>query len=160
MPHQKFLEQAQQHLQAARHLLRVTFPTLKDPKLLPGVTAQLFAAGEAALEALLRYERQLRLIPPFGNSFASKFRVFRSSSAKRNHFHQEQVRLLGELQELVSLQKSCPVEFRRQEGYVLATDRFCLRTISKRDVESYFSRTQDFVAEIGKRLQKTDFHRK
>lgn len=159
MPYQKTLEQAQRHLQAARHLLRVTFPTLKDPKLLPGVTAQLFAAGEAAMEALLKYERQLRFIPPFGKSFASKFAAFRSSSAKRNHLDPAYLRLLAELQELISLQKSCPTEFRRQDEYILATNKFHLRTISKKEMESYFSRTRAFVQEIEKRLPKAYLHR-
>ncbi|MDP3639970.1 MAG: hypothetical protein Q8R53_02085 [Nanoarchaeota archaeon] len=162
MPHRQALEQAQQHLNAARHLLHVTFPALKDAKLLTGVLGQLFDAGETAMEALLLYERQLRLVPPFGKSFASKFLVFRSS-ARRNHLDTAHARLLEELQELVELQKNCPTEFRRSDGYVLATDKFRLRTVAKKEVDGYYTRTQAFLADIEKLLQKgekTDFKRK
>ena len=160
MPPDQAPKEAQQHLSAARHLLYITFPALKDPKLLLGVTSQLLAAGEAAMEALLAQERELRLVPPYGKSFESKFAAFRSSSAKRNHLEMGHLMLLEELKELVDLQKACPVEFRRSDGYVLATEKFRLRSITKKDMDTYFMRTRAFLSEIQKLLQKYDFNRK
>ncbi|MBI1968338.1 hypothetical protein HYS49_00345, partial [Candidatus Woesearchaeota archaeon] len=159
MPHRQALEQAQQHLNAARHLLHVTFPALKDAKLLTGVVGQLFTAGEAAMDAWLLSERQLRLVPPFGNTFTSKFAVFRSS-ARRNHMDAAHAGLLEELKELVELQKTCPTEFRRSDSYVFATERFRLRTVAKKEVDGYYARTKAFLADVKILLQnreKADF---
>ena len=78
-------DKARQQYDAAFHLLNVTFPLVKDPKLLIGIVHNVFMSMEYSMDAILNYETQLRLVPQHSNVFQSKFNIFRLKSVRRNN---------------------------------------------------------------------------
>ncbi len=128
---------AQQQYDAAFHLLKVTFPLVKDPKLLLGVVHNLFASMEASMDALLAYERQLHLIPAYQEDFQSKFNLFRYKCVRRNHIPVEIIVLMQELREILELHTKSPMEFQRGNNLVICDRNYLLKTISLRDLQNY-----------------------
>ena len=138
-----------QQYDAAFHLLNVTFPLVKDPKLLIGVLHNLSQAFEHSIEAVLSYERQLRLIPPYHNNFKSKFNLFRYKCVQRNKISPHHINLYLQLQELIELQKKCPMEFQRGNKYVLCSKDYHIKSLSIKEIKFFLQQTKEF-------LEKTD----
>ena len=74
---QELRDAANKKLQLADHILTMTYPIVKDPKLLLSVVENLFLAFSYGIGSVLHYERLFKRIPPFPDNFASKFELFR-----------------------------------------------------------------------------------
>jgi len=139
-------EKAYQQYNTASHLLNVTFPLVKDQKLFLGIVHNLFASVEAAMTAILQYERDLRLVSGFNEAdFRSKFNTFRNRSVRRNKIPVESVLLIQTLWETVELHQKSPMVFQRGASVVICDRQYELKSITARDVAQYLSRTKQFL---------------
>ncbi len=136
---------AQDHCQAAFHLLKVTYPSLKDHHLLLAVLDHLCQATHAAMESLLAYERQLQLIPTYGATFAEQFQLFRQRTAPRNNISPDTLFFLQELHTLQEAHKNAPMEFPRRGSYVICDREYRLKTLSGKVLQAYLEKTAAFL---------------
>ena len=143
-------QKAKQQYEAAFHLMHSTFSTVNDPKLLLGIIHNLVQAQEHAIEAVLAYERQLRLVPPYPNSQEFKFNLFREKTARRNKIPAEYTDLLLNLKEIITLEKKGPVEFQRGDRYVLSNKNYLLKSVSPANIKDYLDQTKAFLSIINK----------
>ena len=58
-------ELAKQKIKVADHIISVTYPLVKDPKLLLGVLENIHSALMHCISAILEYDRLFKRIPPF-----------------------------------------------------------------------------------------------
>lgn len=135
---------AEHQYDAAFHLLNVTFPLVKDPKLLMGVIQNISASMEHVMDAILAYELQLRLVPNYGDTFQSKFNLFRYKSVRRHDIPSSHITQMMDLNDLIQLHKKCPVEFQRGNKYVLATKDYKLQVVSIKDIKEYLRNAKEF----------------
>lgn len=153
-------EKARFQHEAARHLLQVTFPLVQDPKLLMGVANNLVLAYEHAIDAILLFERQLRLVPIYGNSPQSKLDIFRRKSATRNRIDPKHITLLLQLKELQEVQRSGPAEFPRGRRFVLADQDYSLKSLSKEQLQDWLYQTKSFLEKADQILRiSTEKHK-
>ena len=143
--YQLSIQKAHQQYDAAFHLLHVTFPFVKDPKLLMGIISNISTSLEHVMDAVLAYERQLRLVPNYTDEFQSKFNLFRYKCVRRNKIPQEFINMMIDLKELQVLHKKCPVSFQRGNKYVLSTQNYQLKIISIKDLKEYLNQTKEFL---------------
>ncbi len=155
MPYHSAKEKAQQQYEAAYHLLHVTFPLVRDPKLLMGVINNLFASMEYSMDTILKYERQLRLVPHHLDNFQSKFNIFRYKSVRRNQIPQEHINLMMKLKELIELHKKSPMVFQRGNRYVICTKGYEMHVLSIKGIKRYLELAKDFL-EIAGRVTRTE----
>ena len=137
-------EKARQQYEAAWHLFHVTFPSVKDPHLLLGIISNLAACLEKAMEAILAYERQLQLVPAYANTFESKLTTFRTA-LRRNHLSPEYITLLLFLRELMESHQKSPIEFKRQDRFVIASKDYQLKVVDARDISRYLDQSKEFL---------------
>ncbi|MFH1276403.1 MAG: hypothetical protein ABIH82_04800 [Candidatus Woesearchaeota archaeon] len=137
---------ALQQYETAYHLLNVTFPLIKDPKLLIGVMQNILATLEFSIDTILEYEKQLRLVPNYEFQFQSKFNMFRYKSAKRNKIPQELINLIVDLKEILEMHKKSPMAFQRGNKFVICTHDYRLHTISIDDIKQYLIKTNQFLS--------------
>ncbi|MBI2668400.1 hypothetical protein HYX14_01020 [Candidatus Woesearchaeota archaeon] len=127
---------AHQQLAVAKHLVGVSYPLLKDQKLLIGAVHNLFSAINLALEAILQQDGHF--VP---DSFESRYALFTSKhKAKKEHLE-----LLLTIKELHDLHKNSAVDFPRHGSLVMCTEDYRLRTLAVKDVEEYVHRTEEFL---------------
>lgn len=139
-------DKALQQYDAASHLLNVTFPLVKDPKLLLGVMHNIFNALELSMNAILVYERELQLLPPYQPYFQSRYNLFRYKSVPRNKIPAEIVNLIGELKEILDLQQKSPMEFQRGNKLVICSSNYhLLKSISLKELKVYLQQTRQFL---------------
>ena len=145
MPHNSARKKAIYHYDAAFHLLNVTLPLVKDPKLLFGVINNLNQSLEAVMDTILLYERQLKLVPNYLDNFQSKFNLFRYKCVRRNKIPIKIITMMLDLRELEELQKKCPIAFQRGNKYILSTKNYQLKSISIKEIRESVSKTKEFI---------------
>lgn len=148
--HEQTFQKAEQQLASAKYLLDVTYRTIQDPKLLIGVIITIFSALEQAITTLLIYEHSLLLIPNYEHDFNSKFTIFRSKVASRNHIPQEYITLINKLQELTQLHKTSPMEFQRGNKLVICDKDYQLEPLSITNTTQYINQSHKFLELIAK----------
>jgi hypothetical protein len=141
-------DQAQRYYTAAFHLRSVTFPLVKDHKLLMGVLQNVFNSIDQAIGALLSYERELQLVPAYYDDFQSRFNTFRYRCMRRNNISADFAVAIQELKELLDLQKRTPMQFQRGTRLVLADKNYQLKVISVQDVDSFLLKNKQFLEVI------------
>ena len=120
----EYLEKSYQHYHTAEHLLTVTFPLAKDPKLLLGVLDNLAKAGEYLINAVLSSK-----LDKYPEDFLSKLILYRKYGTKAD--------FLGKLHDLNVLHRTCPVEFRRGNTLVMCTNGYEMHTLSLPEIKQY-----------------------
>ena len=140
----------------AFHLLNVTYPLIKDPKLLLGIVNNISASMQYAMEAILAHERELKLISSYPSAFEGKFNIFRYRCVQRNKISQNTVRTLQEVREILELHKKSPTEFQRGERLVLSTGDYHLKIVALKDIKVYLQHNKEFLEQANKIIHRFD----
>lgn len=148
------LEGAKKSIKNADHMLIMTFPLVKDPKILLSVADNTFSAAEGAMNALLLYERLFKRIPEFQDSFEPKFEVFRSTLVPRHSLSKEYVALLRDLKDILSEHKKSPVEFSRGDRFVICTENYRVKSVGVPELKKYIAKSKMFILDIDNLVSK------
>jgi len=149
-----FLEKAEKHYLSANHLLNTTLPAIKDPKLLLGVIENIFLCLESSIDALLSHESELLLITPPPKNFEGKLAVFQTRTAPRNKIDSSFVDLAVTMKELVELHKKTPMEFRRNDSFVLTSKDYRLKNLTVPLITQHLAKTKEFLENTKRIIEK------
>ncbi len=156
---EKFQEQREKSkktIRIADHILTVTYPLLKDPKLLVSATKNIFLAAEQAMDSVLEHERLFKRIPAYQDNFESKFRVFREKVVPRNNLNPEHAKMMMELKDILIAHQKSPMEFSRKEKYVICSDNYDLKTLSEKDLKKHLGNAKIFIEQASLLTQKNE----
>ncbi len=148
---EKFLsyrDEARRNIRIADHMLTMTYPMLKDPKILLAVLENIFMALTNSMASVLYYERMYKRIPPFHDTFESKFNALKSYVVKQYELDLRTVRTIAEVKELVYEHKQATVEFSRKGKFVMSRDDYALRTLSADDLKRYLKKGKEATHEL------------
>jgi hypothetical protein len=146
---QKLLIEANRIFSSADHLIYVTYPLVKDIKLLIKIIENLNIATFKYMDALLSYERFYKRIGPLPNNFDSRFEIFKRHMAKRYNLDRNHVMLLLELKELIDHHKRSKMEFIRKDKYVICGSNYrVMKTLNVEKVKDYINGIKPFVRKI------------
>ena len=79
----KLVARANKHLHTADHLTYVTYPLLKDVKLVFAVIENLHTAYVCAMDAFLTYERLYKRIMAVPDDYKSRLDIFKTKIVKK-----------------------------------------------------------------------------
>ena len=147
---QELKEKSKLQYDTAFHLLNVTYPLINDPKLLLGIVNNIFLSVEAAIEVILKYERELLLVPPYTEQFQNKFNIFCSKSAKRHQIKQNDIKKIEEIHAILSLQKKSPVEFRRKDRFIICNKDYKMFEITTKEIKNYLETNKNILEAMNK----------
>jgi len=145
---------ARKKLQVADHMLTMTYPLIKDPKLLLAVMENIFLALTNSIGALLYYERIYKRVPPFQDTFVSKFNVFNQKCAKRYQINPEYLLMMRDIKDIILQHKKSPVEFTRNDSFIICSDNYQMKTISLEKIKNYILKSRLFIQQIDSILTK------
>ena len=151
-----YKQRAVQNVKVADHMLTMTYPLLKDPKLLLAVLENLFMATTNTIASILYYERLFKRVPPFHDTFESKYTMFKQKIVQRYQVDLKWVRFIAELKELVQDHKESTTEFPRKGKFFMADDNYRIKTLGEEDLKYYLKLTKDFVDYILQLVSKND----
>ncbi|MBD3259660.1 hypothetical protein GF371_03445 [Candidatus Woesearchaeota archaeon] len=137
-------QRAERNLQVAEHMLTVTYPLLRDAKLLLGVTENLFLSVTNSMSAAVFFERTYKRIPPFHDNFESKFNTFAARIMPRYGINKKYIKLLESVKDIVVKHKKSPVEFARKNKFVICDDKYNVREITEPELKQHLQDAKEF----------------
>lgn len=147
-------EEAKKIIKVADHMLVMTFPLVKDPKLLMAVTENIFSSLTNAMSSLLYYERLFKRIPVFTDTFDSKMLIFKDTIVPKYNINKEYIKLINELKELLAEHSKSPVEFSRGDRFVICSGNYRMKTISVDDLKKYIAQAKLFIYDVERLVNK------
>lgn len=144
---QESREKALKALRTADHMISVTYGVVKDPKLLLAILENLNKSLQETMDSILFYDRLFKRIPPFQDSFESRYNMFRLKSARRYNLEAEYITTIAEVKEMLDEHKKSPVEFVRNDKFVICNNSYKMKTLSVVDIKKYIARAKIFIQE-------------
>ncbi|MFH1133240.1 MAG: hypothetical protein V1735_02005 [Nanoarchaeota archaeon] len=151
---QRLAKEAEQSLVVADHMLTVTYPLVKDTKLLLNILMNIQQGMVKAMGAILSNERLFKRIPPYGPSFYDQMEVFQARATRRYSLNPEYLKTMKDIHEVLELHKSSPVEFQRQDKLVICSDKYRLSTISVAQLRGNLDLAKLFIADMQRMVSK------
>ena len=145
---QELRDSAGKKLQIADYILTMTYPLVKDQKLLLSVAENLFLAYSYSISSLLHYERLFKRIPPFQEDFSSKIGMFADRCVGKYGIDSENMSIIRDLKEIIVAHRKSPVEFSRKDSFVICDEDYRLRTISPSIIKGYVEKAKLFIRKI------------
>lgn len=136
-----------EHIALADHLLTMTYPLVKDPKLLVGVLQTLARAHEQMIDEVLHKESMQRKIIPT-TAFATRFAQFKAILQKQDLFKQSHINTVQMIHDLHREHKRSPVEFSRGQKFVICDDDYSFRTLTPQQLKTHLQHTKDMLVSL------------
>ena len=149
---QEAIAEAKKRLLIADHMTSFTYPLVNnDDRLLVPIAENIFLALTSVLAALLYYERALKRIPPFHDTFDSKYYLFAEEVSEKHNLTPKYKGLLMEIRALLLAHRESPVEFSRNKKLVMCTDNYKdVKTISIDKIKNYLVLAKQFFDDVEK----------
>ena len=138
-------EKAKNRLQIADHMLTMTYPLVKDTKLLLVIMENIFLALTYAMSSILYYEKLFKRIPAFTDNFESKLNIFKERCVNKYNIDRVYLTLLQNIKNIMIEHKKSPMEFERKGKFVICSNSYRLRTITINQIKEYITKTKEFV---------------
>jgi len=143
---EKFIESlgtAQKALQTADHMTYITFPLVKEKRLLLKVLSELSISILSTINSILQFEYYHKRIQIYKDA-RDNFQTFKEISI-RYGINPEQLRKLVEIMTLAEKHKRSPFEFVREDKIVIMSDGMQTETLNLDKIKSYLIETKDFL---------------
>jgi len=144
----KLLYEANKAFKTADHLTYITYPLIKETKLLIAIVENLYSALVKGIEAILEYDQLYKRISLLPQDFQSKFEIFKTESAKRYGINDKHLKLVDDLKEIITYHKKSPLEFTRKDKYVIYLNNFRIRTIDFKKIKEDLEQVNIFIKKI------------
>ncbi|MBI2548489.1 hypothetical protein HYW21_04010 [Candidatus Woesearchaeota archaeon] len=141
------------HLKIAGHMLEVTYPLVKDTRLLLRVLHNLDTSLEYTMKAILGYDLYYKRIPPFSTEFQSLFATFRARCARRYNLGEQQFKVIQEVRFLIKEHKESPVAFARKGSLVMCSDSYDVTILSVQKLRTMMQETKFLIDFMNKKIE-------
>lgn len=140
------LEKAQQQLQTADHLIYMTFPLIKENKLLLKALEEIYSSILNTINTILQYEYAYKRIHLYSDA-KENFRIFKAI-APRYSISQEQMSKIIEIMAITEKHKKSPFEFVKQDKIVIMSEGMKTDTITLETMKDYLIETKNFLKKV------------
>lgn len=148
----QLIDAARQEHQKADHLIYMTYPVVKEIKLLIVAIDSIYKAVANCIEAVVSYEKAYKRIPPVKQDFKSDLRLFKGHCVKRYEIGKEILAFVDEVVRIADARKNSPVSFARGDSYVLCSHGYeNLNKIDMQMIKKCLSQLRDFI-ELSERI--------
>jgi hypothetical protein len=140
--------QALEKLKVADHLIDTTYSLVKEPKLLVSVIENIAQALELSITAVLEYERGLKTIISYENTFDGKIEMFRRKILTKYGLHGDILTFVQEVRKTLESHKKSSVEFTKKEKFVISDNDYNITTLTLIDVKKTLLQAKRYVNEL------------
>lgn len=139
-PHDdNMLDEAARRIRIADHMLTMTYPLVKDPKLLIAVLSNLVKSMESSMNEILTRDNI-----PHSNTSQGRLAAYKQYIARKYNIPAETLRAYEEMCATLTEHKESPVTFRRNEKFVICNEGYKLRTLSPATAKKYVALAKTF----------------
>jgi hypothetical protein len=149
-------DKAYEKIKVADHMLYMTYPLVKDPKLLLSVLENVFASLDFGVGAILHHEKLFKRVPPFQESFQSRMELFKRRVVPAYNLSPNYVKLINDVRLVLSEHKKSPVSFVKNDKYIILSPTYSIKTIDINLAKRYVFETKLFVKQIDSIVKKNE----
>jgi len=147
---EKFLENiiaAEKRIRTADHMVYVTFPLIKDKRLLLKIIQEIKNAVMEGINSILQYEYLYKRIILYKNP-KSNFKIFIEKCAPKYQITREEINLILELFDFIEKHKESPFEFIKDDKVIILSNSLDPKTLT-------IEKTKEFLILVKNILRKT-----
>ncbi len=144
---QKFLQniqEAQKTIQVIDHMIYVTYPLIKDKKILTKLLIETKKVITNCINSILQYEYLYKRITLYQNP-KTNFKIFKEQCAKRYEITPEQIEIIIDLFELVEKHKQSAMEFLKNEKVIILSENLQTETITIEKIKEFFNLSKEIM---------------
>lgn len=145
------LELAQKALQTADHMTYITFPLVKEKRLLLKILSELSISVMSAISSILQYEYSQKRIQIYRDA-RENFQTFKEISSRYN-ISPEQLRRLIEIINLSEKHKKSPFEFVRNDKIVIMSEGMQTEILTLEKIKAFLLETKDFLRKASLKIK-------
>jgi hypothetical protein len=152
--------EANKTLKLADHMVYVTYPLIKDNKLLIHIITNIDKSIKHSIDAFIRYDRIYKRIRANPKDFTEKLDIFSKISSKRYPFTQSDFEFIEEIDDLVKKHKESPMEFVRGNKFVICSENYNTKILTLEKVKYMISKAKPFIFKLNSILSNERILRK
>ncbi len=141
------LDKAAKNLQTADHLLYMTYPIVKEKRLLLKILNEVNVVVLSIVNAILQYEYLYKRIELYKDAKAN-FQIFREKCAPRYKISKEQLAKILEIFSLAEKHKRSPFEFVKDDKIVIINNSFKTDIITAEKMKEYIFISKDLLRKV------------
>lgn len=154
------LEKANKLFEVADHLTYVTYPMVKEPKLIFTITEHILNSCVSAMDALLYYEYTYKRIDSYqNNNFMEKINIFKYKVAPRYGIDRKHIFIMEDLKMILDRHKKSPVEFSKNNSIIMCNPNYEVTTITIEKVKNYVYESKNFLNKVNSLLKTQNARR-
>lgn len=132
----EYIQEAEKIIYTIDHMTYITFPLIKDKRLLLKILMETKTAITNCINAILQYEYIYKRITLYKNS-KTNFETFTEKCAPRYNITKEEIKSISELFDFIQEYKESPMEFIKDEKIVILSENLKTKTIALEKVKSF-----------------------
>ncbi|MDD5331615.1 MAG: hypothetical protein PHE43_02230 [Candidatus Nanoarchaeia archaeon] len=144
----ELVRKANEYYNSADHLTYVTYPLVKDLKLIITIVDSLYRSMEAGVNAVILYERLYKRIDLVPESFSARLQIFQEKCMPNYGFSREHLLLIKDLKEIMAHRNESPMEFVRKDKYIICSDDYNMKTITIDKIKNYLFQSKSFIIKL------------
>lgn len=150
------LDRANRSLKTADHLAYVTYPLLKDTKLVVAILENIHIALTLSVEAMIEYDRTFKRIMSIPPDFQSRLELFKRSSAPRYNIEREHVAMISEINGIMETRKKGMMEFIKNDRLVVCGTDFRTKTVDIEKSKAYVNNAKRYMLKVNNILRQNE----
>ncbi|HDI02984.1 MAG TPA: hypothetical protein ENF67_00355 [Candidatus Pacearchaeota archaeon] len=148
----KLLEEAEKKIRLSDHMTYITYPLVKDVRLLKNILEQLYNVAEKIIMAVLSYEYTYKRIGKPRFKAESDFVTFKECS-KRFNINEEELEKIKALLELMEKHKKSSLEFTRKDRLVFMLGNARTGSVNLEEMKSYLYALKNVLKKVKEKIE-------
>ena len=139
--YQENLQNALKSLKIADHIVYITYPVIKDKRLLLKSLDSVYEAMVNIINSFLQYDHIWKKIQ-LTNDSKNNFEIFINRSSKNNNITRLEIEEILEFFSVIEAHRKSPMEFKRKEKIVIMNQDLHTTMIDSEKIKRYISLTR------------------
>jgi len=142
------LDKANQLIKRADHMLYVTYPLIKDNKLIITMADNIVNGMIYAMDAVFMYEKLYKRISYYPEDFKEKMRIFKDSIAKRYNIEREHIVAMQDLKNFLDERKTGSTEFVKNDKYMFFSQKQEVKSLGIDKIKQNLNISKEFLRKV------------
>jgi len=131
-------------LRNADHMLYITYPVLKENRLLAKVLEEVHSSVKKTVDIIMQHEYEYKRIKLYSD-YKINMTLFEQRCAARYYLTQEEMTGIKQIMDLFESHKSSPLEFSRQNKFIIMSDNLKTDSITVQKLKLMLGTAKTFA---------------
>lgn len=146
------LESASKTLQTADHMIYITFPLIKDNRLLIKIFSEIYSVILAIVNAVLQYDYAYKRIMLY-NDAKINFKNFKEKCAPRFGITEEEIVKIIEIFKIMEGHRQSPMEFVRKDKFVILSETLQTDVVTVEKLKGYLFTAKNILQKVNGKIK-------